>query len=80
MARKLRQHRMASTYDKSKNPLSTLQHGQPVMVKQVKDSIEKWRPATVLEYVSDRSYLVKNDKENIIPRNRVDLQDVPRFQ
>ena len=80
MTRKLRQHRMASTYDKSKNPLSTLQYGPPVMVKQVKDSIEKWRPATVLEYVSDRSYLVKNDKENIIPRNRVDLQDVPRFQ
>ena len=78
MARKLRQHRMALTYDKGKKPLSTLQHGQPVMVKQVKNRIEKWRPATVLESVSDRSYLVKNDKENIIRRNRVDLQDVPR--
>ena len=35
MALKLRQHRMASTYNKRKKPLSTLQHGQPVMVKQV---------------------------------------------
>ena len=78
MARKLRQHRMASTYDKGKKPLSTLKHGQPAMVKQVKDRIEKWRPANVLESVSDRFYLVKNDKENIIGRNRVDLQDVPR--
>ena len=30
MARKLGQHRMASTYNKGKKPLSTLQHEQPV--------------------------------------------------
>ena len=78
MARKLGQHRMASTYNKGKKPLLTLQHGQPVMAKQLKDRVQKWRPATVLESVSDRSYLVKNDKKNIICKDRVDLQDVPR--
>lgn len=77
MARNIRQHRMASTYNREKRPLAALQHGQPVLLKQVNDKIAKWRPATVLESVSDRSYLVKNDKENIVRRNRVDLQDIP---
>ena len=77
MARSIRQQRMASTYNREKRPLAALQHGQPVLLKQVNDKIAKWRPATVLESVSDRSYLVKNDKENIVRRNRVDLQDIP---
>ena len=38
--------------------------------------IAKWRPATVLESVSDKSYLVKNDAD-IIRSNRVDLQNIP---
>ena len=67
---------MASTYKKGKKPLSTLKKGQSVRVKQVKDRIAKWRPATVLGSVSDRFYLLKNDKRNIIRRNRVDHPDV----
>lgn len=76
-ARENRQQRMTTTYNRQKRPLTTLQHGQPVMIKQVNDKMTKWRPATVLEPLSDRSYLVKNDKENIIRRNRIDLQDIP---
>ena len=47
------------------------------MVRQVNDRAMKWRPATVLEQLSDRSYLVRNDQDNIVRRNRVALQALP---
>jgi len=40
-ARRIRQQRMMGTYNRNKNQLTTLQHGQPVMVKQVNERIAK---------------------------------------
>ena len=75
-AREMRQRRMTSDYNRGATPRSVLNHGQPVMLRQVNEKINKWRPATVLEPLSDRSYLVKNDQEQILRRNRTDLRDI----
>jgi len=45
------------------------------MVKLVNDRIAKWQPATVVESLNNRSYIVQNKKKNIVRRNRVDLQE-----
>ena len=76
-ARRERQQRMASTYDKGSKDLSTLRYGQPVLVKTVNDRAMKWRPGTILEPMSERSYLLQNDNGNIVRRNRAALQEIP---
>ena len=76
-AREARQRRMTMTYNKRSRDLEPLRHGQSVLLQTVNDRAEKWRPATVLEPLSDRSYLVQNEKGNIIRRNRVAIQAAP---
>lgn len=76
-ARAIRQQRMTYTYDKGSRDLSTLKHGQPVLVKTVNDRAAKWRPGTILEPLSNRSYLLQNDNGNVVRRNRTALQAVP---
>ena len=76
-AREVRQRRIATSYNKSSQDLDPLKHGQSVLIRTVNDRAQKWRPASVLESVSDRSYLLQNEGGNIIRRNRVDLQAIP---
>lgn len=73
-ARLSRQHRIASTYNKRSRDLAPLKTGQPVLLETVNDRAQKWRQATVLEKLSDRSYLVENDQGNIVRRNRRSIQ------
>ena len=76
-ARRERQRRMVSGYNKGARELDRLNHGQPVLLRQVNDKMTRWRPAQVLESVSNRSYLVQNDQGNIVRRNRVAIQAQP---
>ena len=76
-ARRERHRRMVSGYNKGARELDRLNHGQPVLLRQVNDKMIKWRPAQVLEPVSNRSYLVQNDQGNIVRRNRVAIQAQP---
>lgn len=76
-AREHRQRRMATSYNKRSKDLNPLVHGQPVLLQTVNDRARKWRPARVLEPLSDRSYLIENDAGNVVRRNRTALQAVP---
>ena len=57
-ARRERQQRMTDRYDKGTRDMPQLKHGQPVLLRQVNDRATKWRPAQILEPVTNRSYLI----------------------
>lgn len=76
-ARTERQKRMTGAFNKSTKELDKLQIGQPVLLRQVNDRVAKWREAQVIEPLSNRSYLIRNDLGNIVRRNRVDIQAPP---
>jgi hypothetical protein len=67
--RKKRQIRMQQEYDKSVRDLPELHAGQPVMLRTVNDRTEKWKEATTLEKLSNRSYLLDKG-DGVVRRNR----------
>ena len=71
-----RQLRMQQEYDKTAKELGELHVGQPVMLKTVNDKVNKWKEATVLEKLSDRSYLV-DQGDRIFRRNRHMMTERP---
>jgi hypothetical protein len=71
-----RQLRIQKEYNKAAKDLPSLNMGQPVLLRTVADRSKKWKEATVLEKLSDRSYLVNNG-DGILRRNRQMIQDRP---
>ena len=74
--RERRQLRMQQENDKAAKELGELHVGQPVMLKTVNDRVNKWKEATVLEKLSDRSYLV-DQGDGIVRRNRHMMSERP---
>ena len=74
--RERRQLRMQQGNDKTAKELGELHVGQPVMLKTVNDRVNKWKEATVLEKLSDRSYLV-DQGDGIVRRNRHMMSERP---
>ena len=74
--RERRQLRMQQEYDKTAKELGELHVGQPVMLKTVNDRVNKWKEATVLAKLSDRSYLV-DQGDRIFRRDRHMMTESP---
>ena len=64
----LKRQKAKSYYDRSAHPLPQLEIGQEVRVAPLKKG-QSWQPGTLVEQLSDRSYLVKTGSDNI-RRNR----------
>ncbi|XP_067947077.1 uncharacterized protein [Watersipora subatra] len=76
-ARDIQQLRIATSYNKRNHDLDPLKHGQSALIRTVNDRAQRWKPASVLEPLFDRSYLLQNEGGHIIRRNRVAIQAVP---
>ena len=64
-------------FNKSARDLPNLTIGMPVLLRDFQDQKNKWQQGRVVEQLSDRSYLVSNDRtEKAVRRNRVDLRPI----
>ena len=61
-------------YNQSSKDLPHLTIGMPVLLRDFQSHKDKWQQWRVVEELSDRSYLVSNEKTATAVRNRVDLR------
>ena len=62
-------------YNQSSKDLPHLTIGMPVLLRDFRSHKDKWQQGRVVEQLSDRSYLVSNEKTaTAVRRNRVDLR------
>ena len=70
-----RQSKAKAYHDRGSKDLPPLYPGQKVSVFD--KSTHAWRPGQVIETTAPRSYIVENQKGNMVRRNRAHLQDRP---